>query len=98
MNITCGAPNGDLTSFNGTIDVGQERISVDISKFLLCGAFLEISKSVFVLVLYTGKDTKLVLNQRKIPHKTSSFMGFFYKLLYCYIALLFVMAGYIVYI
>jgi len=61
-----------------------------MSKFLLCGAFLEISKSIYVVVLYTGTDTKLVMNHTKSPHKTSSYMGFLYKLMYVYLAFMIV--------
>jgi len=63
-----------------------------MSKFLMCGAFLEISKSIYVVVLYTGTDTKLVMNHKKTPHKTSSYTGFLYKLLYVYFAFMIIIS------
>jgi len=51
----------------------------------MCGSFLEISKSIWVLTMYSGNDTKLVMNKTKIPYKQSRFTGFFYKLLIIYI-------------
>ena len=60
----------------------------------MCGAFLEISKSIYVVVIYTGTDTKLVMNHRSSPHKVSSYMSFPYKLMYCYIVLTLIVAGF----
>ena len=93
MEITCGPPSGDLGKFDAEFVVAGERIPINVSKLLMCGSFLEISKSILVVVIYSGKDTKAVLNHRKMRHKTTRYMSFFYKILVFYIALLIILAS-----
>lgn len=57
-------PDTDLYTFEGKLQFGQEeQIDLDISHFLHRGSTLSNSNMVDCLVLYTGTNTKLVLNQ-----------------------------------
>tara|TARA_B110000285_G_C15101300_1_gene605154 strand:+ start:865 stop:1326 length:462 start_codon:yes stop_codon:yes gene_type:complete len=93
MEVTCGPPSEDLGKFDAEFVVNGERIPINVSKLLMCGSYLEISKSILVVVIYSGKDTKAVLNHRKMRYKKTRFMSFFYKILYCYLALLIILSS-----
>jgi phospholipid-translocating P-type ATPase (flippase) len=59
------APNRDIHKFEGRLFVGDERHSVGISNMLLRGCILRNTAWVYGLVLYTGHDTKLMMNSTK---------------------------------
>jgi phospholipid-translocating ATPase len=59
----------------------------------MAGSILEISKSIFALVLYTGNGTKLIMSKQKMPFKRSRFTSFFYKVLIFYIFLMIAIAS-----
>ena len=57
-------PDSDLYTFNGRLVIGdKEDFDLDIGHFMHRGCTLSNSNMVDCLVLYTGVNTKLVLNQ-----------------------------------
>ncbi|MFN9898479.1 MAG: hypothetical protein ACK55Z_06725, partial [bacterium] len=46
-------------------------IDLDLKQFVPRGAHVRNSEHLYLLVLYTGKDTKLILNQGKYRFKQS---------------------------
>ena len=70
-------PIKELYSWQGKIDadIDGELTShkVDINSFLHCGSSLENSGSVVALVVYTGPETKLIMNLGKYKFKQSQF-------------------------
>lgn len=60
--VECEQPNPKISSFSGSINVGNRAYPLDKNHLLLGGAFLRNTSKVVGLVIYTGKDTKLRQN------------------------------------
>ncbi|XP_063693860.1 phospholipid-transporting ATPase IF-like isoform X1 [Bolinopsis microptera] len=79
-SIECEPPNVDLYRFQGRIifatDTNLDNISamksLGSSNLLLRGATLKNTKFVYGVPVYTGKDTKMALNQAQAQYKLPS--------------------------
>ncbi|CAK9437943.1 uncharacterized protein LODBEIA_P23210 [Lodderomyces beijingensis] len=80
--LECDAPNPQLYTFKGTIHYENydakgnlvnedEREAITIENALLRGTTLRNTKWVIGLVVYTGKESKIMLNSGITPTKTS---------------------------
>lgn len=68
--LACEAPNNSLYTFDGTLSLpGQAPRPVGPDQLLLRGAQLRNAPWVFGLVVFTGRDTKLLQNATKTPVK-----------------------------
>lgn len=76
--VVCEKPNRHLYEFRGNIELraGRDTQSgvypLGPEQLLLRGAMLRNTRWIFGIVVYTGRDTKLVLNSTKAPLKMSS--------------------------
>lgn len=72
-NLECESPHAHLYEFVGTIYSHQsESFPVGPDQLLLRGARLRNTKWIFGLVVYTGHETKFMLNSTKVPLKRST--------------------------
>lgn len=80
--VECDPPNGQLYSFRGTVHYENydekgnlvnpdERESLSLDNVLLRGCCVKNTRWVIGLVLYTGSETKVMLNSGITPTKTS---------------------------
>jgi len=65
-------PNPSIHTFQGTIQTSTGAFPVGPSEILLRGAVLRNTKWVLAAVVYTGRDTKIVMNSREVPSKLST--------------------------
>lgn len=74
LQVDYMAPDKDIYKFEGklTNPKNGEGLVLDLKQFIPRGASVKDSSNVFVLVVYTGKDTKQVLNQGEYKFKISS--------------------------
>ncbi|CAH8435997.1 unnamed protein product [Schistosoma turkestanicum] len=77
IKIDCQQPNEDFTNFQGCITttsmINDQIIQpLTLQNILYKGAKLKSTKYIIGLVVYTGKDTKLILNSKKVIRKYSS--------------------------
>ena len=76
MTVKCSAPDQSLFFFDGSIQLSSadEPAALSLDNFLPRGATMQGCgpKGVLALVLYTGADCKLVLNQGRYKYKTSN--------------------------
>ena len=70
--IVCEPPNNNLTKFEGTLYIKGESFSLDNDKMLLRGCRLRNTKWCFGLVVFAGRDTKLMQNSGKTILKRTS--------------------------
>ena len=70
--MTCEAPNTHLYKFDGFLkfDTGDEY-NLDHNQLLLRGCSLKNTEWVYGLVVYTGHDTKIMMNSSKSRNKFS---------------------------
>jgi len=65
-------PSPFLYEFKGTMKYGQEKVSLDYQNFLLRGCSLKNTDYVIGVTVYTGHETKIMLNSIKARPKRST--------------------------
>jgi magnesium-transporting ATPase (P-type) len=70
-HFQCDAPNHLLYTFNGNVSVGDRRLPLDNRQVLLRGCTLKNTSWARGIVVYSGQDTKLMLNWRASRVKRS---------------------------
>jgi len=71
-HVICEAPNNNLAKFEGTLDWRGVKYPLDNEKVLLRGAVLRNTRWCYGLVLFAGKDTKLMQNSGRTKFKRTS--------------------------
>ncbi|XP_055698047.1 phospholipid-transporting ATPase ID isoform X4 [Phlebotomus papatasi] len=70
--IICEPPNNLLNKFDGTLLWKNQRFSLDNDKILLRGCVLRNTQWCYGVVVFAGKDTKLMQNSGKTKFKSTS--------------------------
>lgn len=70
--IVCELPNNLLNKFDGTLLWQGSRYSLDNEKILLRGCVLRNTQWCYGVVIFAGKDTKLMQNSGKTQFKSTS--------------------------
>ncbi|CAD7087028.1 unnamed protein product [Hermetia illucens] len=70
--IICERPNNLLNKFEGTLIWNGARFSLDNDKILLRGCILRNTQWCYGVVIFAGKDTKLMQNSGKTQFKSTS--------------------------
>ena len=71
FQIQCDRPDNNMYRLNGNVVMNKETSPVDLSMTLLRGTVLRNTKWVIGVVLFTGQDSKIVLNSGGTPSKRS---------------------------
>lgn len=69
-----GAPTKSIFEFNGNLKLSSnpsDEIKVELKQFLFKGSKLKNSGKVYGLVVYTGKESKIMLNSGNYTFKQS---------------------------
>lgn len=69
--IACEKPNNLLNKFEGTLFWNMRRYALDNEKILLRGCVLRNTKWCYGVVIFAGKDTKLMQNSGKTQFKST---------------------------
>ena len=67
--VVCEPPNNNLSKFEGALMWNDETYSLDNEKILLRGCILRNTAWCYGLVLFAGRDTKLMMNSGKTKFK-----------------------------
>ncbi|XP_069679898.1 phospholipid-transporting ATPase ID isoform X1 [Periplaneta americana] len=70
--IVCETPNNLLNKFEGTLDWKGKRFPLDNDKVVLRGCILRNTQWCYGVVIFAGKDTKLMQNSGKTKFKRTS--------------------------
>lgn len=87
FSITSETPNADLYKWSATLDTPENTQSVSIQNLLLRGSVLKNTDYILGLTIFTGPDTKIVMNSKKPPFKSSNIHKKMNKILYTIFAL-----------
>jgi len=71
FRINCDRPDTDMYRLNANVECDGAKTAVDISTTLLRGTVLRNTRWVIGIVLFTGMDTKIILNAGNTPSKRS---------------------------
>ncbi|ESO89585.1 hypothetical protein LOTGIDRAFT_124920, partial [Lottia gigantea] len=67
--ILCEPPNNRLSKFEGKLTMNNKEYSLDNEKILLRGCILRNTAWCYGLVIFAGRDTKLMMNSGKTKFK-----------------------------
>ncbi|XP_065214740.1 phospholipid-transporting ATPase IA-like [Planococcus citri] len=70
--VECDLPNELIYKFNGIYHFEEEKVSLKQNHLLLRGAMLRNTSWIIGLVIYTGKETKIMRNSSQTSMKRSS--------------------------
>ena len=79
VSVSCDGPNKDIYKLNGSIQKNYESVPLKNDNLLLRGMSLKNTEFVYGLVVYTGHETKLLMNLARAKYKTSKIMLTTYK-------------------
>jgi phospholipid-translocating ATPase len=102
MEVQCReGPVSNLNSFDGQVklvDVARQHPLIDLSikQFIPRGAYVRNSGRQYMMVLFTGVDTKLIMNQGNYQYKTSSIDKYTNVMLFCQVMMMFAFSGLLV--
>lgn len=71
FRIDCDRPDVNMYRLNAAVRVGSDMYPVDMQNVLLRGTVLRNTKWVIGVVIYTGEDTRIVMNSGGTPSKRS---------------------------
>ncbi|KAF8891364.1 hypothetical protein BD779DRAFT_1514830 [Infundibulicybe gibba] len=71
FQVKCDRPDTNMYRLNGNVAIDEDVSPVDLSMTLLRGTVLRNTEWVIGVVMYTGLDTKIVLNSGVTPSKRS---------------------------
>mmetsp|Transcript_1651 Transcript_1651/g.3553 ORF Transcript_1651/g.3553 Transcript_1651/m.3553 type:complete len:1147 (+) Transcript_1651:184-3624(+) len=71
-SVTCESPNPRIYVFNGVLTLESTMIPLTNEQFLLRGSALKNTQWIIGLTVYTGHETKIMLNSAKARAKYSS--------------------------
>ncbi|PFH51681.1 hypothetical protein AMATHDRAFT_141942 [Amanita thiersii Skay4041] len=71
FRMDCDRPDTNMFKLNAAVKVGKEVSPVDMQMVMLRGTVLRNTEWVIGIVMYTGADTKIVLNSGGTPSKRS---------------------------
>ncbi|KAJ3450981.1 putative phospholipid-transporting atpase [Anaeramoeba flamelloides] len=72
MTINCELPNNRLYNFDGNMVWNDQKESLSNKQILLRGCMLKNTQWVIGICVFTGKETKLMMNQTDPPSKRST--------------------------
>lgn len=67
--IVCEPPNNQLNKFEGSLSWNNETYALDNEKILLRGCVLRNTQWCYGLVIFAGKETKLMMNSGRSTFK-----------------------------
>jgi phospholipid-translocating ATPase len=71
FEIQCDRPDTDMYRLNATLTLNGEKSPIDLTSTLLRGTVLRNTGWVIGVVMFTGQDSKIVLNSGGTPSKRS---------------------------
>ncbi|CAH9146659.1 unnamed protein product [Cuscuta epithymum] len=89
--IQCEEPNNSLYTFTGNLIVQQQTLPLSPNQLLLRGCSLRNTEYIVGVVVFTGHETKVMMNAMKIPSKRSTLEKKLDKLILTLFSVLFCM-------
>jgi phospholipid-translocating ATPase len=71
FRVDCDCPDNNMYRLNGAVRIGDQSSPLDLTMTLLRGTVLRNTRWVIGVVLFTGEQTKIVLNSGGTPSKRS---------------------------
>ncbi|XP_062200436.1 phospholipid-transporting ATPase 3-like isoform X2 [Phragmites australis] len=89
--VQCEQPNNSLYTFTGNLIVDKQTIPLSPNQLLLRGCSLRNTEYIVGVVIFTGHETKVMMNSMSVPSKRSTLEKKLDKLILALFATLFTM-------
>ncbi|TVU31027.1 hypothetical protein EJB05_22691 [Eragrostis curvula] len=89
--VQCEQPNNSLYTFTGNLIVDKQTIPLSPNQLLLRGCSLRNTEYIVGVVIFTGHETKVMMNSMNVPSKRSTLEKKLDKLILALFATLFMM-------
>ncbi|KAL8161555.1 hypothetical protein V2J09_013044 [Rumex salicifolius] len=89
--VQCEQPNNSLYTFTGNLILDKQTLPVNPNQLLLRGCSLRNTEYIVGTVIYTGHETKVMMNTMNVPSKRSTLERKLDKLILALFATLFMM-------
>ncbi|CAM8938245.1 unnamed protein product [Rhodiola kirilowii] len=90
-DIHCEQPNNSLYTFTGNLIIENQTLPLSPNQLLLRGCSLRNTKHIVGLVVFTGHETKVMMNAMSVPSKRSTLERKLDKLILTIFCVLFTM-------
>ncbi|XAR53186.1 Phospholipid-translocating ATPase [Bertholletia excelsa] len=70
--IQCEQPNNSLYTFTGNLIIEEQTLALGPNQLLLRGCSLRNTKHVIGVIIFTGHETKVMMNSMNVPSKRST--------------------------
>ncbi|KAL0067052.1 hypothetical protein AAF712_005836 [Marasmius tenuissimus] len=71
FRINCDRPENNMYRLNATVEMGDKKFPVDLQTTLLRGTVLKNTSWVIGIIIFSGEDSKIVMNAGGTPSKRS---------------------------
>lgn len=89
--IECEQPNNSLYTFTGNLIIGKQTLPLTPNQILLRGCSLRNTEYIVGVVVFTGHETKVMMNAMNVPSKRSTLERRLDKLILMLFSVLFIM-------
>lgn len=89
--IQCEQPNNSLYTFTGNLLIQKQTLPLSPNQILLRGCSLRNTEYIVGVVIFTGQETKVMMNSMNVPSKRSTLERKLDKLILALFATLFMM-------
>ncbi|CAD6205123.1 unnamed protein product [Miscanthus lutarioriparius] len=89
--VQCEQPNNSLYTFTGNLIMDKQTIPLSPNQLLLRGCSLRNTEYIVGIVIFTGHETKVMMNSMNVPSKRSTLEKKLDKLILALFATLFIM-------
>lgn len=89
--IQCEQPNNSLYTFTGNLVIGKQTLPLTPNQILLRGCSLRNTEYIVGVVVFTGHETKVMMNAMNVPSKRSTLERRLDKLILLLFLVLFIM-------
>lgn len=94
VSLSFEPPSASIHSFSGTLIAEKKgKAALGSMELLLRGAVLRNSKWIMGVIVYTGFETKLVMNSREAPSKLSTVEQMVNEMIYCILGAMFLLTS-----
>ncbi|KAK7304651.1 hypothetical protein VNO77_42536 [Canavalia gladiata] len=90
--VKCEDPNANLYSFVGSIEFGEQKYPLSAQQLLLRDSKLRNTDYIYGVVIFTGRDTKVIQNSTDPPSKRSKIEKKMDNIIYFLFCVLFLIA------
>lgn len=89
--VQCEQPNNSLYTFTGNLIIDKQTLPLSPNQLLLRGCSLRNTEYIVGVVIYTGHETKVMMNSMNVPSKRSTLERKLDKLILALFATLFML-------